>query len=97
MIWDGAMNRKELGPSGVVTITLAILTAIACGIDYLVEGHLSQGFGLAAGSIWFTFVMVRIHELWDEIRDNTTDTKERLARMEKVLADVKQKVEYRDI
>jgi len=86
------MSSRGIGTRGVFLIVFLTLAAIAIGIDWLIEGHVSKPFLWWLLSIYVGLILAGLHERLDDIRDNTEeikkqneDFKKRLERMENSL------------
>lgn len=88
------MSGDGIRPGGVLMIAIAVLTFIAMGIDWLIEGHISKSFVVFIISIYVGLLLSGFNEKLDTIRDNTKEIKEQNEKLAKRLDEVERSVRY---
>jgi hypothetical protein len=85
------MSTRGIGPGGVFQIAMVVLAAIAIGIDWLVEGHVSKPFLWCVLSIYVAQILAGFHGRLDTIRDNTDEIRKQNEKLGKRMDEIEKK------
>jgi hypothetical protein len=86
------MRERGIGRDGLILIVFVVVSAVGCGIDWLIEGHLSKVFGIIVLSIWGMLFETTVLERLDTIRDHTEEIKDQNEAIQKRLDQIERKL-----
>jgi hypothetical protein len=86
------MRKRGLGKDGLIAAIYAGVTAIACGVDWLMEGHLSKVFLYFLLWVWGLLFVTTLLERLDTIRDRVEEIKDQNEAIQKRLDQIERKL-----
>jgi hypothetical protein len=82
------VRLTDLGRQGIIVSAFAVITMIAAGIDWLVEGRISKEFGYFILWMWGLLFVTTLFEKLDGIRDRAEKNEEQIEEIEKRISDL---------